>query len=72
MNTKSLVIAAILAVAALSVIASPLVYAEDTSETSTDQSVKQKNTGSGESTNSNCAENLIKAGTEEQECDFED
>jgi hypothetical protein len=83
MNQKSFVIAAILAAAALSVIASPLAYAQmeepvedprtgDTSTTSTDQNVKQKNTGSGESTNFNCGENLIKAGVEEQECDFED
>jgi hypothetical protein len=72
MNQKSFVIAAIIAAAALSVIASPLAYAQDSSETSTDQSVKQKNTGSGESTNFNCGENLIKAGVEDQECDFED
>ena len=44
----------------------------DTSTTSTDQNVKQKNTGSGESTNFNCGENLIKAGVEDQECEFED
>jgi opacity protein-like surface antigen len=86
MNQKSFVIAAILAAAALSVIASPLAYAQvmeepngeedprtgDTSTTSTDQHVKQKNTGSGESTNFNCGENLIKAGVEDQECEFED
>jgi len=84
MNQKSFVIAALLAATALSVIATPLVYAQvmetpeedpatgDTSTTSTDQNVKQKNTGSGESTNFNCGENLIKAGTEEQECEFED
>ena len=84
MNQKSFVIAAILAATALSVIATPLVYAQvmetpeedpatgDTSTTSTDQNVKQKNTGSGESTNFNCGENLIKAGIEEQECEFED
>ena len=72
MNQKSFVLAALLAATALSVIASPLAYAEDSSETSTDQSVKQKNTGSGESTNFNCGENLIKAGVEDQECDFED
>jgi hypothetical protein len=72
MNQKSFVIAVILAAAALSVIASPLAYAQDTSETSTDQSVKQKNTGSGESTNFNCGNNLIKAGVDEQECEFED
>jgi hypothetical protein len=83
MNQKSFVIAAILAATtALSVIATPLVYAQDmgeedpatgdTSETSTDQSVKQKNTGSGDSANYNCGQNLIKAGVDEQECEFED
>jgi hypothetical protein len=82
MNQKSFVIAAILAAAALSVIASPLAYAQDmgeedprtgdTSTTTTDQSLKQKNTGSGESHNSNCGQNLIKAGVEDQECDLED
>ena len=83
MNQKSFVIAAILAAAtALSVIATPLAYAQDTPEedpatgdtstTETDQSVKQKNTGSGDSANFNCGENLIKAGVDEQECEFED
>ena len=72
MNQKSFVIAAILAATALSVIATPLAYAQDTSETSTDQNVKQKNTGSGESFNSNCGQNLIKSGVEDQECDLED
>jgi hypothetical protein len=84
MNQKSFLIAAIFAAAALYVIATPMAYASileerngedsngDTSTTSTHQDVKQKNTGSGESTNFNCGENLIKAGTEEQECDFED
>ena len=72
MNQKSFVIAAILAATALSVIATPLAYAQDTSETSTAQDVKQKNSRSGESTNFNCGENLIKAGTEDQECEFED
>jgi hypothetical protein len=83
MNQKSFLIAAIFAAAALYVIATPM-YASileerngedsngDTSTTSTHQDVKQKNTGSGESTNFNCGENLIKAGTEEQECHFED
>jgi hypothetical protein len=72
MNQKSFVIAAILAATALSVIAAPLAYAQDTSSTATGQSVQQKNTGSGESTNVNCGQNLIKAGVEEQECDIED
>ena len=72
MNQKSFIIAAILAAAALSLIATPLVYAQDTSETTTDQNIKQKNVGSGESVNFNCAQNLYKAGVEEEECDFED
>ena len=80
MNQKSFIMAAILAAAALSVIATPLAFAQDmgeedpgtgdTSETSTDQNVKQKNTGSDESKNFNCGENLIKAGVEDQECEF--
>jgi hypothetical protein len=71
MNQKSFVIAAILAATALSVIATPLAYA-DSSATATGQNVQQKNTGSGESTNFNCGQNLIKAGVEDQECEFED
>ena len=72
MNQKSFIIAAILAATALSIIATPLAYAQDTSETSTGQNVEQDNHGSGESTNFNCGENLIKAGVEDQECEFED
>ena len=75
MNQKMLTIAAIVTAAALTGLfaTSPLAYAEDgdSSETSTDQSVKQKNTGSGDSANFNCGENLIKAGVD-QECEFED
>jgi hypothetical protein len=78
MNQKMLTIAAIVTAAALTGLfaTSPLAYAEDRggdeSKTSTDQSVKQKNTGSGDSANFNCGENLIKAGVDEQECDWED
>ena len=77
MNQKMLAIAAIITAAALTGIfsTSPMAaYAGDgdSSETSTDQSVKQKNTGSGDSANFNCGENLIKAGVDEQECEFED
>jgi hypothetical protein len=71
-NQKSFIIAAMLAAAALSVIATPLAYAQDTSETSTDQTIKQKNVGSGESVNFNCAQNLYKAGAEQTECEAED
>ena len=77
MNQKMLTIAAIVTAAALTGIfsTSPMAaYAADgdSSETSTDQSVKQKNTGSGDSANFNCGENLIKAGVDEQECEVED
>jgi hypothetical protein len=77
MNQKMLTIAAIVTAAALTGIfsTSPMAaYAADgdSSETSTDQSVKQKNTGSGDSANFNCGENLIKAGVDDQECEFED
>ena len=71
MNQKSFVIAAILAATALPVIATPLAYADE-SATVTGQNVQQKNTGSGESVNSNCGQNLIKSGVEDQECDLED
>ena len=82
MNQKSFVIAGILGTTALSVIATPLAYAQDMEEenpatgdtrtTSTNQDVKQKNTGSGDSANFNSGENLIKAGVGDQECEFED
>ena len=73
MNQKTIAIAAVLMAAALTGLfaTSPLAYADD-SETNTDQSVQQKNTGSGDSANFNCGENLIKAGVGEQECEFED
>jgi hypothetical protein len=78
MNQKSIAIAAVLMAAALTGLfaTSPMAaYAGgdgDESETNTDQSVKQKNTGSGDSANFNCGQNLIKAGVGEQECEFED
>jgi hypothetical protein len=78
MNQKMLAIAAIITAAALTGIFSTTPMAAyaggdgDESETSTDQHVKQKNTGSGDSANFNCGENLIKAGVDEQECEFED
>ena len=78
MNQKTIAIAAVLMAAALTGLfaTSSLAYAEDRggdeSKTSTDQSVKQKNTGSGDSANFNCGENLIKAGVDDQDCEFED
>ena len=62
---KSFVLLAVLTAAALTGIFSNTlaVYAtssgEDESETNTEQEIKQKNVGSGESTNNNCALNSI-------------
>ncbi|MGA7602332.1 MAG: hypothetical protein WCE33_04540 [Nitrososphaeraceae archaeon] len=76
MNQKTIAIAAVLMAAALTGLfaTSSLAYASDgdSSETNTDQDLKQKNTGSGDSANFNCGQNLIKAGVDEQECEFED
>ena len=51
---------AVLAASILSVVAitTPMAFADE-SETETEQELKQKNVGSGESTNFNCAQNLI-------------
>ena len=56
---KTLVIATILTAAALTGMLStnPVAFAQDESETNTEQEIAQKNVGSGESTNNNCALN---------------
>jgi hypothetical protein len=57
---KVLPIAAVLTAAALTGIFSTSAFAQgDESETNTEQEIKQKNIGSGESTNNNCALNSI-------------
>ena len=58
---KILAIATVLMAAALTGIlsTSPIAFAQDESETNTEQEIKQKNVGSGESTNNNCALNSI-------------
>jgi hypothetical protein len=59
---KTIAIASVLMAAALTGIFSttnPIAFAQDESETSTEQEIKQKNVGSGESTNNNCALNSI-------------
>jgi outer membrane lipoprotein SlyB len=58
---KTLAIATVLMAAALTGILStnPIAFAQDESETNTEQEIKQKNVGSGESTNNNCALNSI-------------
>ena len=59
MNQKTIAIAAVLAAAMLTgIFATPIAYADD-SETSTEQELKQKNVGSGASTNTNCGTNSI-------------
>jgi hypothetical protein len=60
-----LTIAAILTAATLTGIFSTSAFASDggdESETNTEQKLKQKNVGSGESTNFNCGENSIEGG----------
>ena len=39
--------------------ANPIAFAQDESETNTEQEIKQKNVGSGNSINNNCALNSI-------------
>ena len=58
---KTLAIATVLMASALTGILStnPIAFAQDESETNTEQSIAQKNVGSGESTNNNCGANLI-------------
>ena len=70
MNLKLSAIAAIVTAAALTGISSTIpmaVYADET-ETSTDQETNQKNVGSGDSNNNNCAENLIHSDTGDDDC----
>jgi hypothetical protein len=73
MNQKTFAIAAVLAATVMTGIfaTSPLAYASDggdESETNTEQALKQKNVGSGESTNFNCGENNIDATVPIQAC----
>ena len=60
MYKKSIAMTAVLAASILSVVAitTPMAFADE-SETETEQELKQKNVGSGESTNDNCGQNLI-------------
>ena len=59
---KALVISSVLVAAALTGILLTSGYAQaDESETNTEQSIAQKNVGSGESTNNDCALNSIDA-----------
>ena len=61
---KTLAIATVLVAAVLIGITStnPMAFAQDESETNTEQEIKQKNVGSGDSTNNNCPVNSIDSG----------
>jgi hypothetical protein len=66
MNNKILTIAALAAVLVAGIFATtPMAAFADESETETKQEIKQKNFGSGESTNVNCGDNDI-SGVEEE------
>jgi hypothetical protein len=68
--SKTLVITTVLMAAALTGLLStnPIAFAQDESETNTEQSIAQKNVGSGESTNNNCALNSIDSAAATVEC----
>jgi hypothetical protein len=68
MNQKSFILAAILAATALSVIATPLAYADE-STTLTGQSIEQKNVGSYRAEQNNCASNGIDHSDVNDNCD---
>jgi hypothetical protein len=70
MNSKMLTIAALAAVLVAGVFATTQLAFADESETKTKQEIKQKNFGSGDSTNINCADNDI-AGVEEVPTELE-
>jgi hypothetical protein len=63
MYKKSIAMTAVLAASILAVVAITTPFADasrgDSSETETEQELKQKNVGSGESVNNNCGQNLI-------------
>ena len=60
MYKKSIAMTAVLAASMLSVVAisTPMAFADE-SETETEQELRQKNVGSGDSVNDNCGQNLI-------------
>jgi hypothetical protein len=66
MNNKILTIAALAVVLVAGIFATtPMAAYADSSETETEQEIKQKNVGSGASTNVNCGDNDI-GGVEEE------
>jgi hypothetical protein len=65
MNNKILTIAALAAVLVAGIFATTQLAFADESETKTKQEIKQKNVGSGFSTNINCADNDIDGAAED-------
>jgi hypothetical protein len=60
MNKTIAIVAVLMAAASTGIFSTnPISFAQDESETNTEQEIKQKNVGSGESINNNCALNSI-------------
>jgi hypothetical protein len=60
MNKTLAIVAVLMAAASTGIFSTnPIGFAQDESETNTEQEIKQKNVGSGESINNNCALNSI-------------
>jgi hypothetical protein len=60
MNKTLAIVAVLMATASTGIFSTnPIAFAQDESETNTEQEIKQKNVGSGESINNNCALNSI-------------
>jgi hypothetical protein len=60
MNKTIAIVAVLMAAASTGIFSTnPIAFAQDESETNTEQEIKQKNVGSGESINNNCALNSI-------------
>ena len=60
MNKTLAIVAVLMAAASTGIFSTnPIAFAQDESETNTEQEIKQKNVGSGESINNNCALNSV-------------
>ncbi len=60
MNKTIAIVRVLMAAASTGIFSTnPIAFAQDESETNTEQEIKQKNVGSGESINNNCGANLI-------------
>jgi hypothetical protein len=69
MNKKLAIATFLMAAALTGVLSTSLIaFAQDESETNTEQEIAQQNDGSGESTNNNCALNSIDTAAATVEC----